>query len=234
MEGNKPERKEKNTGERGLGIWGEFALFSICFLSVVLIASLLFLQSVEPPSWEFGEESLALEKTSSPSFEGGDEYSYSMLFRGQNSSALLHAKYSPNCPGLVLEEQGAYSPCILDSGFYSNSSGYLGNPDFAFYSPWMLYLHENFSWKFNRTVTFYPSNLTQKAQLLFEVANTTEIFGREAFVVMASKISSPPLFADDFFANSTYFVDVQKRVLLAANSSNAQILIENAPFELKK
>ena len=167
------------------------------------------------------------------SFEGGQSYVYALEFENKSRSIFLNTKYVEGCPGIALEDaQNSYIICLRKSGFHSNSTGYLGDTSFVFYSPWMLYLRENFSWKLNRTITFYPTNITQKSPLLFEVKNITRLYGRDAYVVQASKLSSNSFFVDDFFANSTYFVDAQNRILLGAQSQGAQIRLISAPFEL--
>lgn len=236
MEGNKQGRKTEDSG--GIipqNIWLQFALFSAIFLILGLLASVLFLKSAPAPSWDFGEESSKLQKTSDLQILGAESYQYQLLFENQTQTIFLTAKYGSNCPGVILEDvKNSYELCIRQSGFYSNSSEYLGDFSFPFYAPWMLYIHENFSWKPNRTITVFPTNITQRAQLFFETKNKTTISGREAYEIYAHKLSSPSIFADDFFANTTYFVDAQKRVLLAATSGGAQIILVSAPFELEK
>jgi len=238
MEGNKPERKEKNT-QRIIPSTGvlfrEFILFCVVFLAIGIVASLFFLQSSPPPTWEFGEEFADLNKTSDFSIIGGENYTYSLEFMGKNKSIFLHSKYLRTCPGILLEDvANSYSLCVRKSGFYSNASEYLEDSSFVFYAPWMLYLKENFIWNVNRTVTFYPSNLTYKSLLEFNSKNMTKLFGRDAFEVSVEQKSTSQFFPDSFFSNSTYFIDSQKRILLKAQNQDTRIILISAPFELEK
>ncbi|MFH0927591.1 MAG: hypothetical protein V1822_03360 [Candidatus Micrarchaeota archaeon] len=211
----------------------KFLLFSAAFLVLgILAAGFVLNPSPAPPSWVFGDEAPQLAKTANLSFDAGQTYEYAINMQGRFATVSLLARYKPNCPGFILEdEKNSYSICIRKSGFYSNYSGYIGDQSFPFYSPWMLYLTQNLSWKENQTVTFYPANLTQKATLLFEAKNLTKIFGRDAYEVKVSSSSSSPFFANT--PNATYFVDAQKRVLLKAQIGSSQIILISAPFALE-
>lgn len=242
MERNKSGHEEKDAKElalRRIKLWarGAFIQFSILFavfLLLWIVAGTIFLNSTAPVSWDLSEESEVLEPTGDLNILPGERYEYLVLAGGQRQYVSLRAKQVNSCPGIVLEDaKNQFQLCILRSGFYSNSSQYLGSSSFPFYVPWMLYLHDGFFWRFNRTMTVYPPNITERAGFLFEVLNTTSIFGRDAYEVHSSQLSGSPFFVSGSPSNSVYFVDVEKRVLLKAQSGSAEIRIVSAPFELE-
>jgi len=236
MERDKSGNKAKDSLKIDFGnLLTEFVIFAIAFLLLGVIASAIFLSNAPSPSWEYGEESAVLALQKNLSFESGETYTYLLSLGNQTQKVLISTKFRQWCPGVILEDKTSGGEiCVRQSGFYSNSTEYLGGFSFPYYAPWMLYLHENFSWHVNRSVTVYPTNITQRSNLYFEVVNKSNFMGREAYFVRATELSSPNILPDDFFANTTYIVDAQKRVLLYAKSAQSSIIFDSAPFELEK
>ncbi|VVC03327.1 Uncharacterised protein [Candidatus Burarchaeum australiense] len=101
-----------------------------------------------------------------------------------------------------------------------------------FFQPWMLSLHDNFSWgSASRIVYPKPVEMEDVTNVTVTVVGRGTFRGRDAFKVRATSVRVINGAASDSL-EFMLWVDAQKRVLLASDSPPFHIKLVSAPFEL--
>ncbi|MCX8174712.1 MAG: hypothetical protein N3E51_00700 [Candidatus Micrarchaeota archaeon] len=203
------------------------ALLYLCIaLYLFFIAAVFFLAPQFQITTDVHEQ--PLQKNSQLRIKPGESYTYLLSDGREKKLTTYLARSSPSCNGVLLyEAESGDQLCLLENGFEQGSprqsnSGY-GNHSPLIFSPWMLAVSENFSWKVESEArvgdikTIFP--------LTFRSEGKKEVAGRQAFSVglYLTDASAEPM---------RLYIDEEKRVLLLLGSGNFTARLVSAPFAL--
>jgi len=240
-----------------------FLIFCAIFLVIGVIASFMLLSSAPAPSWMWGAEAPALANTANFSLAPGDFLEYELNSSAGSQKLRIEALFHPSCPGTLLadmqtsaqihgsleaamrNEPGVYAICIGNSGYETSpGGGRLGsslgfsNSSWPFYAPWMLALHENFTFSANQTLTIFPGNHTARAPIKISVKGEKAIFGRgvyEVEIIRSGTLSPVQKIAESQGTGqqgeaTTIYIDKEIRALFYANPAGSSIILANSSF----
>lgn len=150
------------------------------------------------------------------------EISFAFGRQGQQNGNFTVTSYA-NCT-LALLSGANSTTCIGKDGRDGESNESLASADFMFFSPWMLALSENFSWKAQ-----VLNGITREPLENFSVAyaGREQYLGRDAFVL---DVMQEGVFGS---VEKRVWVDSKTRILLKEEGKNYTLEITRAWFPLR-
>ncbi len=207
-------------------------LLSLLLLAGLLAFSFLFFAAGFSPAYTAEDE---LEKNANFSAPGSATLVYYYNYSGANESGYASFVFGRktmnwkngsgargNCIPVLLEGSNL-STCISYDGLDGETNVRLSPPGFFFFSPWMLAISENFSWRAE-----LRNGLTHEAISNFSAACTAvkTIMGRRACEVRVRESGA--------FGNNerTLWVDEKTRIVLKEEGLNYSVILVKAWFPL--
>ncbi len=208
-----------------------FVLSAVILVSLLILSFYVFTAGFRPTY--IAEQ--ALNKNSNFTMKPGDHLVYFVKYGNSSETiAFLFGKKPlevkglskityENCTFVVL--RGAnISTCIDSDGMDWEGNQSIYSQEFFFFSPWMLALSENFSWK-AQTLNSITGKPVQ--QINVSVLGREKTMGREAFVVAMDEIGP---FGS---VSRKMWVDSERRVILREEGSGYVLTLIQARFPLQ-
>lgn len=139
---------------------------NIIIISILLVFLIAFLSGLyylpkfkENPTFSYVED--PLEKNSDFMLKPGNSYTYAYTFKDShtgNLSITYDIIKNFNCISIRVQQFNFISDCIGKTGIDKNGSNVSLNPVIDMYMPWMLAVHNNWSWKAKLVNSMFGKN----------------------------------------------------------------------------
>ena len=185
----------------------------LAFVLLIMAATLIVKPKFEDPKVVFQEA--PLEKNTRLRIVDGGYYSYQYNTNGTLVNITYAAIQREDCMLIFISESvNKTSICIDEWGMdETGSNSTFKEPAFILFKPWMLALHENWTW--NNSMYLYYDDIQQYVtENQYRVVRTDEFNGREAFVV---EIQTEGEVAE------YDWVDVERRILLKVEGTGYRV-----------
>ena len=185
----------------------------LAFVLLIIAATVIVKPKFENPRVVFQEA--PLEKNTRLKIIDGDYYSYQYNTNGTLVNITYAAIQGNNCTiVLIAESVNKTSICIDEWGMdETGSNSTFSEPAFILFKPWMLAVHENWTW--NNSMYIYYDDIPQYiTENRYRVVRTDEFNEREAFVVEIS--------TDGQVAEYDW-IDKERRILLKVEGTGYSV-----------
>ena len=175
----------------------------IAFVVLIIAAIIMIKPKFDDPQIIFKEA--PLEKNSKLKILHEDYYTYNYYMENATVNITYAAIQGENCMIILIAESvNKTNICVDEWGMDElKSNSTFKEPAFILFKPWMLALHENWTWN-NSMYIYYDDIPKYITESHYRVVRIDEFDGREAFVVEIE--------TDD--VTEYEWVDVERRILL--------------------
>lgn len=184
-------------------------------LAMVLLGCAAFKSIFENPKVVFVEA--PLHKNTELQLQPGEIYRYAYLINNSSVNMTFLVLAGEGCTRIRIMEAADGSEACLDRWGMdgSGSNATLANPAILLFKPWMLALHENWTWN-NTMYISYNGTGEYVTESHYRVVRMENYSGRESFIVEIRPEGGPAEYD---------WVDAEKRVLLRVLGEGYEVVL---------
>lgn len=235
-EGRKEEKERGKVSIFGIGIGKTLIAVFAGIVLLYFAGFAYFFFTGENPTFSVVEREGKLEKVVPVQITAGESYLYE--YRVNNTPIFKVGYDIGKGDGCTLITQSFSSnitarPICVDR--WGNERDWEGNLTYRnntvyLFSPWMLALKNGWEWEVNITMGIEGFDMESTTGFLFEVVSEEKKFGRDVYKVRVTVSEDGGAAGEPIL----WWIDREKRILIAQEMGEDKIRLVNAPFTLEQ